>query len=47
MGHPLLFHNFKQYNIRAATAHCPMMQNEMGELSAKGSTESSTGVAGF
>ena len=44
---PLLFHNFKQFNIKTATAHCPVIQHEVNGLIAKGAIEPSTGGAAF
>ena len=36
--HPPLFHNFRCFNIKAATTHRPIIQ-EMDELLAKGATD--------
>ena len=44
--HLLLFHNFKWFNILAATAY-PIIQKEMDELLAKGAIEPSTAGTGF
>ena len=46
-SHPPLFHNFWQFNVKAATAHHPIIQKEPGELLAKGTIELSSGGAGF
>ena len=43
--HPLLFHNFKWFNIKIAAIHNPFIQKEMDELIAKGAIELSTGGA--
>ena len=40
-------HNFKQFNIKAAAAHHPIIQQELDELLAKGAIEPSSGSAGF
>ena len=42
-----MFHNIKQFNIRAAAAHHPIIQMEVDELLAKGATEPFSGGAGF
>ena len=44
---PPLFHNFRQFNIKASPAHHFIIQKEMDELLAKGAIEQSTGGAGF
>ena len=44
---PPLFHNFKQFDIKATMAHHPIIQKDMDELLAKDATELSTGGAGF
>ena len=44
---PPLFHNFKWFNIKAATVHHPAIHKEVHELLAKGSIEPLTGIAGF
>ena len=44
---PLLFCNFKWFNIKAATSHYPVVQEEMDELLAKGTIELLTGGAVF
>ena len=44
--HPLLFHNFKLFNIKAAIAHHPIVE-EMDELLAKGANEPSVDGVGF
>ena len=46
-SHPLLFHNFKWFNIKAAAAHHPIIQKEMDELLANGVIEPSSDGAGF
>ena len=45
--HPLVFCNFKQFNIRTAVALHPFIHNKVDELLAKGATESSTCGAEF
>ena len=45
--HPLLFRNFKWFNIKVAAIHNPFMQKEMDELLAQGAIEVSTGGARF
>ena len=45
--HAPLFHNFKQFNIKAATANQPFIHEEVDELLAKGAIEPLTGGAGF
>ena len=45
--HPPLFCNFKQFNIKAAMTHCPIIQKEVDELLAKGAFEELCGGAGF
>ena len=45
--HPLLFHNFKWFNIKAVQANHPIIQEEVDELLAKGGIEPSTGGVGF
>ena len=42
-----LFHNFQQFNIKATTAHQCIIQKEVDELLAKGTTEPSSNGAGF
>ena len=42
-----LFHNFRQFNIKASPAHNSISQKEVDELLAKGVNEPSTGGAGF
>ena len=42
-SHPLLFCNFKQLNIKAATAHHPIIKKEVDEILAKDAIELSTG----
>ena len=32
---PMLFHNFKCFNIKTASAYCPVIQKEVGEVAAK------------
>ena len=44
---PLLFHNFRLFNIKATVAYHPIIQKEMDDLLAKGSIEASTGGAVF
>ena len=45
--HPPLFYNLKQFNVKAAAAHHPIIQKEVVELLAKGAIEPSSGGAGF
>ena len=45
--HPLLFCNFKWFNINAATALNPVIQKKVDEILATGSIEPSTGSAVF
>ena len=44
---PPLFHNFWQFNVKAAATHHPVIQKEVDELLAKGAIEPSSGGAGF
>ena len=44
---PPLFHNFWQFNVKAAAAHHPIIQKEMDELLSQGVIELSSGGAGF
>ena len=44
---PLLFHNFKWFNFKAAAAHHPITQKEVDDLLAKRAIEPSFGGAGF
>ena len=46
-SHPPLFHNFWQFNVKVATTHHPIIQNEMDELLAKGAFVPSSGGDGF
>ena len=46
-SHPPLFPNFQQFNVKAATAHLPIIQKEVDELLARGVIEPSPGGAGF
>ena len=46
-SHPLLFHDFWHFNIKAASAHHPVIQKEVDELLAKGAIEPYSGGAGF
>ena len=46
-SHPLLFHDFQHFNVKAATADLPVIQKEFDELLAKGAIEPSSGGAGF
>ena len=41
------FHSFKQFNIKAALVHHPVIQKEVDELLAKGAIEPSTDTADF
>ena len=45
--HPQLFHNFRQFNIKAAQAHHPIIQKEVDEQLAKDAIELSVGGSGF
>ena len=45
--HPLLFHNFRWFDIKAAMAHHPIIQKEVDDQIAKGATEPLGGGAGF
>ena len=45
--HPPLFHNFWQFNVKAATTHHPIIEKEVDELLAKGVIEPSSGGGGF
>ena len=45
--HPLLFCNFRWFNIKAAPSHHPTIQKEVDELLAKSAIEPSIGGAGF
>ena len=44
---PPLFHNFQQFNVKAAAAHHLIIQEEVMELFSKGATEPPFGGAGF
>ena len=44
---PPLFHNFQQFNVKAATTHHLIIQKEVDELLSKGAIEPSSGGAGF
>ena len=44
---PPLFHDFWQFNVKAAAAHHPVIQRDIDELLAKGAVEPSSGGAGF
>ena len=46
-SHPSLFCDFWQFNVKAVTAHYPVIQREVDELLAKGTIEPSSGGAGF
>ena len=45
--HPPFFYNFKWFKTKAATAHDPIIQKEVGELLAKGAIDQLTGGASF
>ena len=45
--HPLLFCNFKCFNIKAGTAHHPLIQKEVDELLVRGIIETLTCGTGF
>ena len=42
-----MFHNFWQFNVKAATTHHSIIQKKVDELLAKGVIEPSSGGAGF
>ena len=44
---PPLFRDFWHFNVKAAAAHHPVIQEEVDELLAKGAIEPSSGGAGF
>ena len=44
---PLLFHDFKQFSIKAAKVQCSVIQEAVQELLAKGDIEPSSGGTGF
>ena len=44
---PPLFHNFRQFNVKVATTHHPIIQKKVDELLAKGVIEPFSGGAGF
>ena len=44
---PPLLYNFKQFNIKAAMAHHPIIKKEVDNLLAMGAIEYSTGGDGF
>ena len=46
-SHPPLFHNFEEFNVKAATTHHPIIQKAMDELLAKGVIEPASLGAGF
>ena len=46
-SHTPLFHNFQQFNVKAAAARHPIIQKEVDELLAKGAIEPSLGGACF
>ena len=46
-SYPPLFHNFQQFNVKAAVAHHPIIQKEVDELLSKGANEPSSGGAHF
>ena len=46
-SHHPLFHNFQQFNVKVATTHHSIIQKEVDELLARGTTEPSSGGAGF
>ena len=46
-SHSPLFHNFQQFNMKAAAAHHHIIQKEVDELLSKGVIEPSSGGAGF
>ena len=45
--YPLLFHNFKSFEIKATKAHHPVIPKKVDELLTMGAIEPSTGGAGF
>ena len=46
-SHPPLFRDFRQFNIKVAAAHHPVIRKEVDELLAKGAIEPSSSGAGF
>ena len=44
---PPLFHNFWQFNVKAAAAHHPIIQKQVDELLSKGVIKPCSGGAGF
>ena len=44
---PLLFRNFRHFNVKVPAAHHPVIQKEVDELLAKGAIEPSSGGVGF
>ena len=46
-SHPFLFHNFKQFNIKAVALHHSIIQQEVDEMLAKGAIEPSPDSAVF
>ena len=44
---PLLFHNYKQFNIKVCVAYHSIIDMKAAKLLAKGANEMSGGVAGF
>ena len=46
-SHPSLFCDFQHFNVKVAAVHHPVIQNEAGELLAKGAIEPSSGGTGF
>ena len=44
---PPLFHDFWHFNVKAASAHHPVIQKEVDELLAKRAIELSSGGVGF
>ena len=46
-SHPPLFCDFQQFNVKAVAAHHPVIQREVDELLAKGTTEPSSVGTGF
>ena len=47
MYHPLLFHNFRQFKIKATYAHHGIIQKEVDDMLAKDAIEPTTCGVGF
>ena len=46
-GHPLLFHKYKWFNIKAFVGHQPAVQKEVNEPLSKGAITASMGGVKF